>query len=103
MWYEQSPSSYAKGLRYGADRSDESAKRYDVSTDRYAPREAIWMRAQARRLRAMALLCDESNALTAGDIDFHNLHDPSVPKLKEWKIILHIERAAKRRQGKLPS
>lgn len=90
-WYDLTPAAYAKALRYSADHSDECAARQDKSTDAWAPREAARYRRQARRLRAMALLCERSPADRAGDIDFHGLTDPSQSSGLEEQIVSAIE------------
>lgn len=76
MWYDASPAEYAKTLLYGAERSERSARHYDTEGKPWSPREAEYMRRQARRLRAMATLCEASKATRAGDVDFLGMSDP---------------------------
>lgn len=90
MWYDLTPADYAKGLRYGAERSDESAARRLAEGKPWSPHDAAYMRRQARRLRAMAMLCDRSTATRAGDVDFRRLNDPSVPREQEDATVAEI-------------
>lgn len=82
-WYLNTPSAYATGLRYNADRSDECATYQERRADSYAAVLANRYRRQAKRLRAMAHLCDISAAETAGDIDFFGMMDPSQSEADE--------------------
>lgn len=93
MWYDLAPRDYAKGLRFKADRSDECAACRLAESKPWSPGEAMHFTRQARRLRAMALLCDRSEAATAGDMDFRGLHDPTLPREEEDRVIAEIEAA----------
>ena len=90
-WYDLPPAKYAEGLRYGADRSDESAKRREAEGRAWSAGEAAHFRRQARRCRAMALLCENSKASHAGDVDFRRLNDPSFPMEDEQRVVAQIE------------
>ena len=91
IWYNLSPAEYAKGLRFNAERSDESAAYKDAEGKPWSPAEAARSRRQARRLRAMATLCDRSDALRAGDVDFRRLNDPSLSADAEADTVAQIE------------
>lgn len=91
MWYDLTPASYAESLRYSAERSDESAMRHAAEGKPWSPGEADHFRRQARRLRAMALLCDRSTAARAGEIDFRRLSDPTRSREEEDRIVAEIE------------
>lgn len=91
IWYDLHPSGYAKGLRYNAERADERVKRYLAEGKPWSAQEAEKSARTARRLRAMAILCDKSTATRAGDIDFLGLHDPSLSRGDEDAAIAKIE------------
>lgn len=92
IWYNAPASSYAKALRFNADRSDESATYKDGEGKPWSAGEARHMRQQARRLRAMAALCDRAPDNPAGAINFHGLSDPLTSRDRELLIIESIER-----------
>lgn len=92
-WYDLSPAAYAKGLRYSADRSDETAAHHIATGKPWSSHEADRYRRQARRLRAMALLCDRSTATRAGDVDFLGMKDPSQSREAESAAIAKAEAA----------
>jgi hypothetical protein len=94
-WYDLPPSGYARGLRYHAARSDESAARKEAEGKSWSVGEAERYRRQARRLRAMALLCDASAAATAGGVDFLGMTDPSQPRDAEDAAIARAESLVK--------
>lgn len=93
MWYDANPAEYAKALLYNAERSEQSARHHDTEGKPWSPREAEHMRRQARRLRAMALLCEASGAGRAGDVDFLGMTKPS-------QSIEDCERAIAKAEGK---
>lgn len=94
MWYDLPPSEYAKGLRFRADRNDESATRKEAEGKPWSTADASHFRRQARRLRAMATLCDRSNSASAGDVDFRRLSDPTLPRDDEDTVVSDIETLA---------
>ena len=89
-WYDLQPSDYARGLRYSADRSDECATRQMADGKPWSGYEVERFHRQARRLRAMALLCDRSTAARAGDIDFLGLMNPAQSREDEDAAIASI-------------
>lgn len=91
-WYDQPPAGYAKGLRYGADRSDECARRKREEGKPWSAYDAERFERQARRLRAMALLCERSTATRAGDVDFLGMSDPTRTREAEDAAIAQAER-----------
>jgi hypothetical protein len=91
IWYNSSPAEYAKGLRFNAERNDECAAYKDTEGKAWSAGEAEQNRRQARRLRAMAKLCDMSEALRAGEIDFRGLSDPMNPREAEARTVAAIE------------
>jgi hypothetical protein len=90
-WYNLTPAAYAEGLRYNADRQDECAKYKDTEDKPWSARDAEYNRRQARRLRAMAKICDISTEQRAGNIDFRRLHDPTIPIEEEDRVVAEIE------------
>lgn len=94
IWYNQPGRTYANSLRYNAERSEESAKRLDNEPHAWSRRDADYMHHQARRLRAMALLCDRHPEKPAGHIDFRGLSDPTTPRHLEAEICAAIEQGA---------
>lgn len=91
MWYDLHPTAYAVGLRYSAANSDKSAVRRLSEGRPWSPGEAEHFRLQARRLRAMALLCENSSATRAGDVDFRGLSDPTTSKEDVERIVAKTE------------
>lgn len=91
IWYNLPAESYAKDLRYNAERNDECAAYKDTEGKPWSNGEAERSRHQARRLRAMALLCDRNPHVAAGSIDFRGLSDPITPRETEVEIIQDIE------------
>jgi hypothetical protein len=89
MWYDMTPADYAKGLRYSARRADDDAEKYEARPESWAKFDAAYNRAQARRLRAMAMLCDMSDATRAGDVDFRKLNDSPPTLTAQIDAILH--------------
>ena len=92
MWYYNSPKEYANWLRFGAEGSDASAARREAEGKPWSAREAELFRRQARRLRAMAMLCERSTAARAGDIDFRRLHDPTLSDDESDETVSQIEK-----------
>lgn len=92
IWYNLPASEYAKGLRWNAERSDECAAYQDTAGKPWSKGEAESYRLQARRLRAMAMLCDRNPHVAAGAIDFRGLSDPTTPRETEIRVIEEIER-----------
>lgn len=95
IWYNAPASSYARSLRYSAERSDECAARKDEEGKPWSASEAEHFRRQARRLRAMAMLCDRSPDAPAGSIDFRGLSDPTTPRNVEDSTVAAIEAEAR--------
>lgn len=91
IWYNLPPADYAKGLRFNAERNDDCAAHKDREGKPWSAGEAGRNRHQARRLRAMALLCDRSGALTAGEVNFLGLTDPGTPRDREEQTCAAIE------------
>jgi hypothetical protein len=100
IWYNAPASSYARTLRFNAEGSEQSAKRkrqedVPASLRNLKPwdiRDAERFEHQARRLRAMAALCDRNPTVPAGRIDFRGLKDPTTPNDAELTVIEAIER-----------
>ena len=100
MWYDSPPKEYAKSCRYSAERSDASAARIRAGmrcTTRDKPPlrgedEARYFDRQARRCRAMALLCENSDATRAGDVNFMGLDRPEQNLDEQLRVIKLIER-----------
>lgn len=91
IWYNLPASDYAKGLRFNAARSDECAAHKDSEGKPWSLSDAERNRQQARRLRAMALLCDRKPDIPAGNIDFRGLDDPTTPRDVEAATVAAIE------------
>lgn len=91
MWYDLPPSEYAKSLRYGAKRCEEQAKRHAAESKPWSAHEAARSLHAARRLQAMAMLCDKSTADAAGDVDFLGMNDASQPEAEEAHAIALAE------------
>jgi len=102
IWYTFPAKRYAATLRWNADRSEENALRKlqeDVpetlrNLKPWDITEAEQMRRQARRLRAMAMLCDRNPDAPAGAIDFRGLSDPITPRDVEDSTVAAIEAEA---------
>lgn len=92
IWYNSRASAYAASLRYGAEISDENAKRQEQEGKPWSRMEADRMRRQSRRLRAMATLCDRNPDLPSSRIDFRGLSNPITPTDAEIAIVEAIER-----------
>lgn len=90
-WYDQTPASYANGCRYGAERSDRSAERIAAEGKPWSEHEAERFRRQARRLRAMAILCDRATCATAGEVDFLGMTNPSQSREAEDAAVAQAE------------
>lgn len=90
MWYQLHPREYARGLRFNAERSEEQVQRHISEAKPWSWMEVERTKRQARRLRAMAILCDRSTAERAGQIDFQGLNSPSLPQEDEEKIVASI-------------
>ena len=91
MWYDLTPDQYAEFLRYSAERSDRSALRIEAENKPWSAGDAHRMRRQARRLRAMALLCDAADAGRVGYVDMRRLNDPTCPRDLEDETVAAIE------------
>lgn len=91
-WYDLPPPGYARGLRYHAERSDETATRIEGGGKSWSAGDADRYRRQARRLRAMALLCDASPAARAGEVDFLGMTNPSQSLVDEMDAVAKAER-----------
>lgn len=94
IWYNSPSSTYADGLRYNAARNDECAAYKDSEDKAWSAGDAERNRRQARRLRAMAMLCDRSPNMPAGKIDFRGLNDPTRSSEQEIAAIEQIEAEA---------
>ncbi len=93
-WYDLTPVQYAIGCRYKADRSDEVATYKTTEGKPWSRYDEELFRRQARRLRAMATLCDRSTATSAGDVDFLRLNDPTLDPEDEDAAIAKINSEA---------
>jgi hypothetical protein len=93
-WYDLPPARYAAGLRYGAERSDECAAHKMAEAKPWSDGEAKRYRQQARRLRAMATLCERSTAARAGDVDFMGLNCPRQTPESEATACAYAESLA---------
>lgn len=93
IWYDQHPHDYAKYLEFCAERSDANAARYEAEGKPWSAYEIDRARRQARRLRAMALLCMRSEATRAGNVDFLRLSDPTLTREEEGAIVRKMERS----------
>jgi len=94
MWYDQTPAEYAHTLRWYAARDDESVAARRAAPGHHFEHDIRHTERQARRLRAMALLCDRSTAATAGDMDFRGLMNPGNSWEHEEAVISQIEKEA---------
>lgn len=94
IWYNLPGSRYAKSLRYNAERSDECAAHKEAEGKPWSAGEVLHLRRQARRLRAMALLCGRSPDAPASHIDFRGLDDPTTPRDVEDSTVAAIEAEA---------
>lgn len=92
IWYNLPAASYAEELRFNAYRNDECAAFKDSEGKPWSKSDAAYNRHQARRLRAMALLCDRAPHAAAGSIDFRGLSDPTTPRETEIRMIEEIEK-----------
>lgn len=90
MWYNLTPAEYAESLRYSAERSDRSAAHLMAQGKPWSHLESAHMERQARRLRAMAALCDLSTATRAGAVDFRRLSDPTLDRETESATVAEI-------------
>lgn len=93
-WYDIHPLEYAKGLEYSAARSDECAIRQETEGKPWSAYEADRYRRQARRLRAMVLLCKNTTEVRAGRVDFLGLSDPTRSREEEDAAVAIAERLA---------
>lgn len=97
MWYDSTPAEHAKWLRFRAAENDASEARWRArqSKEPWAAGEADFFRGQARRLRAMALLCERSTAprVGGGGVDFRGLSDPTQPLGVRDAVVAEIETA----------
>lgn len=91
VWYNFSPAERARAIRWNAERCDECAAHHDAEAKPWSPNDAAFWRRQARRLRAMAKLCDLSTAETAGEVDFRGLDNPGTSQAAEDETIREIE------------
>lgn len=91
IWYNAPASSYAATLRYNAESSDRSAARMEADSKSWSASDAEHMRRQARRLRAMAMLCDRNPTVPAGAIDMRGLSNPGTPRDVEAATVEAIE------------
>lgn len=91
-WADDPPKEYAKLCRFMAERSTRSAARQRAEAKPWSEGEAKYFDLQARRCRAMALLCENSKAERAGDIDFRGLDRPELDLETQLRVIESIER-----------
>ncbi|WP_269581934.1 hypothetical protein [Roseibium sp. Sym1] len=91
IWYTLPGKTYATSLRFNAVRAEQSAERREAEGMPWSAGDAEKMRQDARRLRAMAMLCDRSPDYPAGSIDFRGLSDPTTPKDVQDTIVTDIE------------
>jgi hypothetical protein len=92
-WADDPPKEYAKLCRSAAERSTKSASRQRAEAKPWSEGEAKYFDQQARRCRAMALLCENSKAERAGDIDFRGLDKPELDLETQIQVIESIERS----------
>ncbi len=92
MDYNAPASRHADYLRYSAERSDASAARHRAEAKPWSESEAAHMERQARRLRAMAKLCDMRPGSPLREIDMRGLTDPTLDRAIEAEIVAQIER-----------
>lgn len=90
-WYDLPPKAYAESLRFYADRSERNADRVAAEGKPWSAGNAEYFRRQARRLRAMARLCDASTASRAGAVDFLGLQYPALSRDAENAAIAKAE------------
>ena len=92
LWYDTPPKEYAKLYHAAARRSKESAARQQAEAKPWSEGEIKNFVRQARRLRAMALLCENSEAKRVGDVYFMGLDRPDFGPEIELEIIEVVER-----------
>jgi hypothetical protein len=90
-WYDLPPADYATSLRYQAQRCDDLAVRAKAEGNPWGGANAAHCRRQARRLRAMAKLCQLATVERAGEIDFRELNHPDLRNDRADRIIKEIE------------
>lgn len=83
MWYDLTPANYAKGLRFNADRCDQQAEHHRNDSRAWSPYEEERAVRNARRLRAMAILCDVATVDRAGEVDFLGMQCPAQTREEE--------------------
>lgn len=92
IWYNLAASVYAVSLRWNADRNEEFARNVETEGKPWSRSQAESQRHQARRLRAIATLCDREPTQPAGHVDFRGLSDPTTSREMEIATIEAIER-----------
>jgi hypothetical protein len=90
-WYNLTPAEYAEKLRYRAERSEETARRKREEKETCWQQDETFFKRQARRLRAMALICDHSAETRVGLVDFWGLNNPSRSLEEECAAIERAE------------
>lgn len=91
MWYDQTPANYAKGLRWDADRNDERAAHHRTQNEPWSPGDVVFAMRAARRLRAMAILCDHSTEERAGGVDMLGMDRPEQTREDEDRAVATAE------------
>lgn len=91
MWYDLTPAKYAEGLLWNAQRCDESAAYKRTEGRPWSEGEAQRSERNAKRLRAMAMLCAISTAERVGNVDFLDMDNPAQTREAEAAAIAKAE------------
>ena len=89
--YDLPPAEMARALRSNAQDNLDLAKKKSRSQDEWIRKDAPKSERTARRLNAMAMLCDMSTAATYGGVQMRGLDDASQPKAVEDLVVAQIE------------
>jgi hypothetical protein len=85
MWYELSPATEARALRWYAERNDETAarRRADPYPKPWDALDIERFERTARRLRAMAMLADVAECDRASQVDWLDMRNPGQSRDEE--------------------
>lgn len=91
MDYNAPAQRHAATLRFYANRAMEAAKARRSEGKSWSEGDAERFEHQARRLLAMAALCNASPDVQVKNVDFQRLDDPTLSVDEETVIIENIE------------